>query len=61
MKELQVTVKLSIKFYYDNKTTISISLNPHDKTKQVEVDRHFIKKKVKDDTIYIIYAPKKEQ
>ena len=34
--------------YCDNKTTISISENPvqHDRTKHVEVDRHFIKEKI---------------
>ena len=35
--------------YSDNKATISIAHNPvhHDKTKQEEVDRHFIKEKIK--------------
>ena len=34
-----------IRLYYDNKVTINIAYNPiqHDKTKHVEIDRHFIK------------------
>lgn len=43
-------MKIPIKLYYDNKATINISFNPvqHDRTKHVEVDRHFIKEKVDD-------------
>lgn len=34
--------------YYNNKSTISITHNPvqHEKTKYIEVDRHFIKEKL---------------
>lgn len=40
-------IKLPIKFYYDNKSTINISLNPvqQGKTKHTEVNRNFTKKK----------------
>jgi hypothetical protein len=38
----------SCQLYCDNKAAISISENPlqHDRTKHVEVDRHFIKEKL---------------
>lgn len=36
-----------MRLYCDNKAVISIAQNPiqHDRTKHVEIDRHFIKKK----------------
>ena len=47
----------------DNKAAISISKNPvqHDRTKHVEVDRHFIKEKLEGKIIHIPYAKSKEQ
>lgn len=52
-----------IKIYCDNKAAISISLTPvqHDRTKHVEVGRHFIKEKVDEGTICMTYVPTKEQ
>ena len=49
--------------YCDNKAAINISLNPvqHDRTKHVEMDRHFIKEKVEEGTICMTYVPTKEQ
>ena len=45
LEELHIIVELSIKLYCDNKAAICISHNPvqHDKTKHIEVDRHFMK------------------
>ena len=42
---------------------MNIVHNPvqHDKTKHVEVDRHFIKEKLKVKVIYIPYVPIEEQ
>lgn len=47
LKELKVKVEVPIKLYCDNKATINIAHNPlqQDWTKQMEIDRHFIKKK----------------
>ena len=47
----------------DNKTAISISENPvqHDRTKHVEVDRHFIKEKLEDNTIELPYVKSEDQ
>ncbi|XP_022853510.1 uncharacterized protein LOC111374981 [Olea europaea var. sylvestris] len=61
--ELKVEVELPIKLYCDNKAAINISLNPvqHDRTKHIEVDRHFIKEKVDNGIICMTYTPTKEQ
>ena len=52
-----------MKMYCDNKVTINISYNPihHGRTKHVQVDRHFIKAKVEDDTICMVYVPTNKQ
>lgn len=53
----------SLKVYYDNMAAIDISHNPvhHDRKKHVEIDRHFIKEKIEDDTICLTYIPSTEQ
>lgn len=45
LKELGFAPQKSCKFYCDNMATICISENPvqHDRTKHVEIDRHFVK------------------
>ena len=47
----------------DNHAAISIAKNPvhHDRTKHVEIDRHFIKEKVADGSINLSYTPTKLQ
>ena len=63
LEELQVTVEFPVKLYCDNKAAINISLNPvqHDRTKHVEVDRHFIKEKVEKRIICMTYVPTQDQ
>ena len=53
LKELGVHSKDPIKLYCDNKAAVSIAHNPvqHDRTKHVEVDRHFIKEKLREGLI----------
>ena len=48
MKELSLAPSRKCRLYCDNKAAISISENPvqHDRTKHVEVDRHFIKENI---------------
>ena len=60
---LQVKVNHLVKLFCDNKAAISIAHNPvqHDRTKHVEVDRHFIKEKIEIGTICVTYTPTKEQ
>nr|CAN83535.1 hypothetical protein VITISV_014045 [Vitis vinifera] len=51
LEELEVMVKLPLRIYCDNNVAINISHNPvhHDRTKHVEIDKHFIKEKIEDD------------
>ena len=53
----------AIRLLCDNKAAIALAHNPvqHDRTKHVEVDRHFIKKKVKSKTIHIPFMKIKDQ
>ena len=45
LEEIEVQIEGLIQFYYNNQSAISIAKNlvHHDKTKHVEIDRHFIK------------------
>ena len=54
----QPTIYL-LKLYCDNKTTISIAHNlvQHDRTKDVEIDRHFIKEKFEASIICMPFVP----
>ena len=63
LQELKVHSAPPIKLYCDNKSAISIAHNPvlHDRTKHVEVDKHFIKEKVERGQICITYVPTTEQ
>ena len=51
-----------MKRYCDNKSAISIAHNPmqHDRTKHIEVDRHFIKEKLDSGLIYTPYVSSQE-
>ena len=59
LKELKVMCEGPIKLFCDNQATISIAKNPvyHDRTKHVEIDRHFIREKIEEGTINLIYTP----
>ena len=50
LEELWVPLKHPIVLYCDNQAAISIAKNPvhHDRTKHVEIDRHFIKEKIEE-------------
>ena len=63
LEELHITIEFPIKLYCDNKTAISISHNlvQHDKTKHIEVDRHFIKEKIEKGIICMTYIPTRDQ
>jgi hypothetical protein len=51
-----------IMLYYDNKAAINITNNPiqHDRTKHVEIDRHFIKDKLDEGTMCMHFVGTKK-
>ena len=63
LNELGFPQKTACKLFCDNKAAISISGNPvqHDRTKHVEVDRHFIKDKLEDKVIKLPFVRSKDQ
>ena len=52
-----------MKLFCNNKVAISIAYNPvhHDRTKHVEVDKHFIKEKIENGVICMTYVPTTQQ
>lgn len=52
-----------MKLYYNKEPAISIAHNPvqYDKTKHVEIDRHFIKEMLENGDICIPFVPSSEQ
>jgi len=63
LEDLHEPVELPMKLFCDNKAAISIANNPvqHDRTKHVEIDRHFIKEKLEDGVICVPFVPTTQQ
>ncbi|KAK2975555.1 hypothetical protein RJ640_011568 [Escallonia rubra] len=63
LEELRRPVNMPMKLYCDNKAAINIANNPvqHDRTKHVEIDRHFIKEKIKAGTVCMPFVPTSQQ
>ena len=63
LKDIGYEQKDAMKLYYDNKSAIEIANNPvqHDRIKYVEIDRHFIKEKIEDDTIIFSFVKSEQQ
>ncbi|RVW74752.1 Retrovirus-related Pol polyprotein from transposon TNT 1-94 [Vitis vinifera] len=59
LEELRVPLKHPMVLYCDNQATISIAKNPvhHDRTKHVEIDRHFIKENIEEGVFKVSYTP----
>ncbi|WMV55458.1 hypothetical protein MTR67_048843 [Solanum verrucosum] len=63
LDDLKIRWKGHMRLYCDNKSTISIAHNPvqHDRTKHIEVDRHFIKEKLDKGLICTPFISTKDQ
>ena len=63
LEELQVPITTSMKLMCDNLAAIRIAKNPvhHDRTKHVEIDRHFIKEKIEQKVLEVCYTPTQQQ
>ena len=63
LNELGKPTEGLMKLYCDNKAAISITHNPvqHDRTKHVEIDRHFIKEKLEGGVICLPFVPTTQQ
>ncbi|PRQ43270.1 putative RNA-directed DNA polymerase [Rosa chinensis] len=63
LRDLGFKLESTMQLYCDNKAAIDISQNPvqHDRTKHVEVDRHFIKEKLDAKIISFPFVPTEEQ
>ncbi|GAV76367.1 hypothetical protein CFOL_v3_19842, partial [Cephalotus follicularis] len=61
--ELGLSVPEPLMLYSDSKSAINIAHNPvqHDRTKNVEIDRHFIKEKIEAGLICTPFIPSTEQ
>ena len=59
LEELRLFQNNPMKLFCDNQATISIANNPvhHDRTKHVEVDKHFIKEKIESRKICLTHVP----
>ena len=63
LKEARQKKIYHLKLYSDNKAEISSAHNlvQHNRTKHVEIDRHFIKKKLKTSIICMSFVPTTQQ
>ncbi|TYJ97386.1 Beta-galactosidase [Cucumis melo var. makuwa] len=63
LSDLHQECETPLKLFRDNKAAISIANNPiqHDRTKYVEIDRHFIKERLDSRNICIPYIPSSQQ
>ena len=63
LTELGFTLTRSCELYCDNQAAINILENPvqHDRTKHVEVNRHFIKEKLEAHVINLPHVKSKDQ
>lgn len=63
LEEMHVKADLPLKLYGNNMAAISMPLNPvqHERSKHIEIDRHFIREKVEESIACLIYLPTKLQ
>ena len=63
LDDLKIKIQGTIDIFCDNQSTINIAHNPvqHDRTKHIEIDRHFIKEKLDGGLIRIPYVLSENQ
>lgn len=63
LTDLGLQTCLPMKLYCDNKAAINIANNPvqHDRTKHIEIDRHFIREKLDAGEICLPYIKSQDQ
>lgn len=63
LEDLKIEWRKPMRLYCDNKSAINIAHNPvqHDRTKHIEVDRHFIKEKLDSGLICTPFVPTRNQ
>ena len=59
LNDLRIKWDGPMKLYCDNKSTINIAHNPiqHDRTKHIEIDRHFIKENLEEGIVCMSFVP----
>ncbi len=63
LTEMHVKVKLPIKLYVDNRSTINIAKNntDHSRTKHIEIRHHAIKEDIKNNMIELVWVSTEQQ
>uniref|UniRef100_A0A5B6Z677 Putative polyprotein n=1 Tax=Davidia involucrata TaxID=16924 RepID=A0A5B6Z677_DAVIN len=63
LRDLGIVCNKSMRLYCDNKSAINIAHNPvqHDRTKHIEIDRHFIKEKLNEGMICTPFVKSEDQ
>ena len=63
LRDLGIEVSEPMNLYCDNQAAVKIANNPvqHDRTKHVEIDRHFIKDHLEKKTIKLPFVNSEEQ